>query len=282
MKRREFIQSSAVTAAGLLSLPALANAPRIKGQLGLQLYTLRESIVKAPKEILRKVSEFGYRELETFGYRDGKIYGMPFAEFNKCAEDLGMKVVSGHYGLDQATSDSWEKAISDAKAIGQEYMVVPYLAESDRKTIDDYKKVCDQLNHAGEACARQGIRFGYHNHAFEFDNMGGQKPFDLMLKELDPKYVGIEMDIYWVVRAGADPIKYFERFPGRFEQWHVKDMSKKNPDENADIGTGTIDYKSIFAKAGKAGMKHWYVEQESYPGAPLDSVSASAKYLKTL
>ena len=282
MKRREFIQRSAVTAAAMVSFPGLGNTAKVEGKLGLQLYTLRDSIFQAPKEILRQVSEFGYRELETFGYKDGKIFGMPFGEFNKCAEDLGMKIMSGHYGLDQAAGDSWEAAVSDAKAIDQKYMVVPYLVEGDRQNIDDYKKVCEQLNKAGEACAKQGIRFGYHNHAFEFEDMDGQKPFDLMLKELDPKYVGMEMDIYWVVRAGADPVEYFAKYPGRFEQWHVKDMSKNNPDDNADVGTGSIDYKAIFKEAKKSGMKHWYVEQESYPADPMSSVGASAKYLKSL
>jgi len=282
MNRRAFIQSTALTAAGAFSLPALAGAAKIKGKLGLQLYTLRDTISKDPKGVLKKVSEYGYKELETFAYGDGKIYGMPFSDFGSYVKDLGMEVVSGHYGLDQAKSDGWEKAISDARSIGQKYMVVPYLNEPDRKSIDDYKKVCQQLNKAGEACKKQGIRFGYHNHAFEFDMMENQKPFDLMLQELDPKYVGIEMDIYWVVRAGEDPVQYFDKHPKRFEQWHVKDMDKNNQDRNADIGTGSIDYKALFAKAKQSGMKHWYVEQESYPGEPIESVGASAHFLKTL
>ena len=282
MKRREFIWASAVTAAGVFSMAALANAAKIRGQLGLQLYTLRDSIFKDPKDVLEKVAGFGYEELETFSYRDGKIYGMAFSDFGKFTKDLGMRVVSGHYGLDQAKSNSWEAAVSDAKAIGQEYMIVPYLVDTDRKTISDYKKICEQLNKAGEACRKQGIRFGYHNHAFEFETLEGQRPFDVMLAELDPKYVGIEMDIYWVVRGGADPIQYIANYPKRFEQWHVKDMDKNNQDRNADVGTGSIDYKSLFARANRSGMKHWYVEQESYPGDPMESVGASAKYLKSL
>ena len=282
MKRREFIRSTAVTASGLLALPPLTGAARIRGKLGLQLYTLRDSIFEDPKGILQKVAGYGYKELETFSYRDGKIYGMVFSDFGSFVNDLGMKVVSGHYGLDQAKSDTWEAAISDAKAIGQEYMIVPYLVDTDRKSIDDYKKICEQLNKAGEACNKQGIRFGYHNHAFEFEILEGQKPFDLMLAELDPKYVSMEMDIYWVVRGGADPAQYFDRYPRRFEQWHVKDMDKNNQDRNADVGTGSIDYKQLFVKAKKSGMKHWYVEQESYPGLPMDSVGSSAKFLKTL
>ena len=139
-----------------------------------------------------------------------------------------------------------------------------------------------KLNKAGEVAKNGGIRMGYHNHAFEFDTVDGQIPFDLMMKDLDPKYIGMEMDIFWVVNAGYDPIQYFEKHPGRFEQWHVKDMEKSDKDRNADVGTGSINYKRIFAKAKKSGMKHWYVEQESYPGAPMKSVGASAEYLKKL
>jgi sugar phosphate isomerase/epimerase len=282
MKRRKFIQNAAIAAAGFFSLPAMATTSKVKGRLGLQLYTLRDSIFKDPKGVVQKVAGYGYKELETFSYRDGKIYGMPFSDFGSFVKDLGMKAVSGHYGLDQATGSAWEKAMSDAKAIGQKYMVVPYLDESARKSIDDYKKICEQLNKAGEACNKYGLRFGYHNHAFEFEKIDGQKPFDVMLAELDPKLVGIELDIYWVVRAGEDPLQYFNQYPGRFEQWHVKDMDKTRPEENADIGTGSIDYKSIFAQAKKSGMKHWYVEQESYPAEPMESVARSAQFLKTL
>lgn len=283
MKRREFLQRTAVAAAGALALPtACSNPPSLANSLGLQLYTLRDTIVHDPKGVLQKVASFGYKNLETFDYRDGTIYGMPFAEFGTFTKDLGMRVVSGHYGLDLASSDRWEAAIADAKSIGQRYMVVPYLDESVRASLDDYKRICEQLNRAGEICNQHGIRFGYHNHAFEFDTMDGRKPFDLMLDELDPKLVGIEMDIYWVVRAGEDPIVYLDRYPGRFEQWHVKDMDKNNKDLNADVGTGSIDYKPIFAAAKKSGMTHWYVEQETYPGEPIDSVGASAEFLKAM
>jgi sugar phosphate isomerase/epimerase len=280
MKRREFLKTSAAIA-GLSAISSCSNDSGIRRQLGLQLYTLRDVIQQDPKGVIKKVAEYGYKELETFAYGNGQIYGMPFADFSEYVKDLGMRITSGHYGLEQVTSPSWDAAISDAKSIGQDYMVMPYLVDSDRKSLDDYKKVCEQLNKAGEACKKQGIRFGYHNHAFEFEIMDGQKPFDLMLAELDPDYVGIEMDIYWVIRAGEDPIKYFEKHPGRFEQWHVKDMDKNDRDRNADVGTGSIDYLAIFEHASKSGLKHWYVEQESYRGEPLNSVGASATYLKT-
>jgi sugar phosphate isomerase/epimerase len=280
MKRREFVQTASFAAVGMLSLPSFLAAGKRLKNIGLQLYTLRDTIGKDPKGVLQKVASFGYKELETYSYADGKIFGMDFTEFCTYSNGLGMKVVSGHYGLDKIKGDTWQKAVDDAKKNGQKYMVVPYIDESQRKTIDDYKKICADLNAAGEICNKNGIRFGYHNHAFEFDTVDGQIPFDVMLKELDHKNVGIEMDIFWVVNAGKDPIQYFTQYPGRFEQWHVKDMDKNDRNKNADIGTGSIDYKPIFAKAKLSGMKHWYVEQESYPGDPIDSVAASAKFLK--
>jgi sugar phosphate isomerase/epimerase len=284
MKRREFIQSSAVAAAGMLALPSLVSAAPKKGkdEVGLQIYTLRDTIFKDPKGVLKQVADFGYKKLETFAYKDSSIFGMPFADFGKYIKDLGMKVTSGHYGIDQAKSDAWEKAVTDAKSIGQDYLVVPYLVEGDRKTIDDYKKVCAILNKAGEVAKKNGMKFGYHNHAFEFETLEGQIPYDLMLKELDPKLVDMEMDIFWVVNAGRDPLQYFEKHPGRFTQWHVKDMDKTDKMRNANVGTGTIDWKKIFANAKKSGMKHFYIEQETYPGAPIDSVGESIKYLKTI
>jgi sugar phosphate isomerase/epimerase len=190
--------------------------------------------------------------------------------------------VSGHYGLAQAKSDSWEKAVTDALSIGQKYLVVPYIDEKERKSIDDYKRICESLNKAGEVAKKNGAKFGYHNHAFEFEVVNGQIPYDVMLTALDPAKVSMEMDIYWVVNAGKDPLEYIRKYPGRFEQWHVKDMDKNDRQKNADIGSGSIDWKPIFAKAKQSGMKHFYVEQETYPGAPIDSVAASIQYLKTI
>lgn len=282
MKRRQFLQTSAVAAAGVLAMPGFVQAAKKgKDSIGLQLYSLRDTITTDPKGVLQKVASFGYKKLETFQYRDGSIYGMPFSDFGAYVKDLGMKVVSGHYGLDIVKSDAWEKAVTDAKAIGQEYLVVPWLQEADRKNLDDYKRVCETLNKANEVVKKHGLKFGYHNHAFEFEKMDGQIPFDVMLAELDPK-IGMEMDIYWVVNAGYDPIAYFEKYPGRFDQWHVKDMDKNDRSKNADVGTGSIDWKAIFAKAKKSGMKHFYIEQETYPGAPIDSIENSIKNLKAI
>ena len=256
MKRREFVQTASFAAVGMLSLPSFLAAGKRAKNMGLQLYTLRDTIGKDPKGVLDKVATFGYKELETYGYDSGKIFGLDFNEFCKYVNGLGMKVTSGHYGLDKIKGDTWQRAVDDAIKNDQKYMVVPYIDEGQRKSMDDYKRICDDLNAAGEVCNKNGVRFGYHNHAFEFDTVDGQIPFDYMLKALDAKNVGIEMDIFWVVNAGRDPIKYFTDYPGRFEQWHVKDMDKTDKNKNADIGTGSIDYKPIFKKAKLSGMKH--------------------------
>lgn len=282
MNRREFVQTASFTAVGMLSLPTFLAAGKRKNAIGLQLYTLRDTIPNDPKGVLQKVAGFGYKELEAYSYSNGKIFGMDYTEFNKFVQGLGMTVTSGHYGLDQIKGDTWKRAVEDAKKNGQKFMVLPYIGEEHRKTIDGYKSIIADMNAAGEVCNQFGVRFGYHNHAFEFEAVDGQTPYDLMLKELDPKKVGMEMDIFWVVNAGRDPLKYFQQYPGRFEQWHVKDMDKADRNRNADVGTGSIDWKSIFANAKQSGLRHFYVEQESYPGAPIDSAAASAKYLKTI
>jgi sugar phosphate isomerase/epimerase len=283
MKRREFIQTAAFIAVIALALPSFMNIKKAKSSIGLQLYTLRDVIPADPKGVLKKVAEAGYTKLEAYSYDNGKIFGMDYKEFSKYANGLGMKITSGHYPLALAKDlANWEKAVLDAKAIGQAYMVVPYINAPERTTIEDYKNICAALNKAGEICNKHGIRLNYHNHDFEFTKLEDQIPYDVMLKELDPKKVGMEMDIYWVVYAGMDPLAYFEKYPGRFEQWHIKDMDKDDRKKNADVGTGSIDFKPIFEKATQSGMKNFYVEQESYKGTSLECIKPSADNLKKM
>ena len=283
MKRREFIHTSMAAAAGS-SLPSFMLPPKRK--IGLQLYSLRDVINADAKVILKKLADYGYKELEAYSYDGGKIFGMKYKEFTDFAKTLGMRVTSGHYAFGKSEStkaiqgsvmNGWEKAVSDAKESGQEFMVVPYLNTDER---NDYKGVCESLNKAGEVCNRYGIRLNYHNHEFEFEQFEGQVAYHVMLKELDPKLVGMEMDLYWMYVAEQNPLEYFAKYPGRFEQWHVKDMDKTDPKKQVDVGTGRIDFKSIFAKASLAGLKHFYIEQEQYPSSSLESIKNSIINLK--
>jgi len=279
MKRRTFIQSSALALAGTSLAPsAWAAGSKYKNKVGLQLYSLRDVINKDPKGVLKSVADFDYKELETYGHKEGKLFGMPYKEYGEYVKSLGMKTVSGHYGMDLVTGN-WEQSCIEAKELGQQYVVVPWLNETYYKTIDDLKKTCATINKAAEVAKKVGIQLGYHNHAFEFKQVDGQMIYDVMLKEFDPKLVSLEMDIFWVVNANQDPIAMIEKNPGRYEQWHVKDMNKDDRNKNADVGTGTIDFKRIFSLAKKSGMKHFYIEQESYPGSSSDSVKSSIKNL---
>lgn len=288
MKRRTFLTNSAMAAAGAAVLSNFSCAEKTMStaagaparEVGLQLYTLRDVINTDVKGIVKNLADWGYKKFETYGYNNGQLFGMPSKEFAAYCNSLGVKITSGHYGID-VVRGNWEQAVADAKEAGQDYMVLPWVAPPDRNA-DGYKRIIEDVNKAAEVTKKYGIRMGYHNHDFEFEQVGSQTAWDLLLAGLDPKLVSIEMDIYWVVRAGHDPVKYFEKYPGRFEQWHVKDMSKTDPGKNADVGTGSIDFKALFAKAKAAGLKHYYVEQETYPTDPLTSTKNSVEYMKTI
>lgn len=235
--------------------------------------------------VLKRIAEVGYTEIESYNYEDGKIFNRPFSDFIKASTDVGLKIVSGHYKTGYNSSvpgnlrNDWERAVADAKKAGQQYMVIPSISREERSSSDQLKEVCELMNRGGELCKQYGIRMGYHNHDFEFQKLDGQLIYDMMLAELDPALVCMELDIYWIIRAGYSPRDYFNRYPGRFELWHVKDMNKDDPQKNADIGTGLIDFKEIFKLADLSGMKHFFVEQETYEVSPQVSIENSMRYL---
>jgi len=290
MKRRNFIQYSSIAVVGMLLPSMMSCVPtrRRAKSIGLQLYSLRDVIKKDVEGTLKQVAAIGYKTIETYSYGDEKIFDIAFSDFVKMTNDLGLKIVSGHYstGFNSEKKgnlrNDWEKAVSDAKSAGQEYVVVPYLDKDERKTIDDYKKVCELMNKGAEVCKQYDIRMGYHNHEFEFEKIDDQVPYDVMLAELDPNLVAMELDLYWAVYAGVKPLDYFTKYPSRFELWHVKDMDKADRELNADVGTGTIDFVELFKHADHAGMKHYFIEQEDYPVSPAESIKKSFENLNKM
>lgn len=284
MQRRKFIQQAGLlSAVSVLSPPSLFAAPTPL-KAGLQLYTLREYIGKDVPGVLAKVAKAGYREVETYGYRqDGGFWGLTAPQFKAALAASGLTTSSGHYDLDSFLRTGDQPAltayIEAAKACGQTYVVVPYLNENLRATADAFKGVAEKLNQAGALCQAAGLRLGYHNHDFEFKPLGGTTLYDVLLRETDPKLVDFEMDIYWVVRAGQDPVKLIEAHPGRFPLWHVKDMDKAKPDLNTEIGAGSIDFPKIAAHAKAAGLTHLFMEQENFGMDAYQSIAQSAAYL---
>jgi sugar phosphate isomerase/epimerase len=276
--RRDFIKSSAIMAAAAMVYPSVAFSPA-KKTIGLQLYTVRDKIQQDLKSTLEKVAKIGYTSLEAAGYNatDGTFYGMTPKAFVKLLSDLGMKLNSSHTTFEPDTA---EKVIGDAVAAGVKYIVYPFLPEQFRTNLDGWKATAEKFNKLGEIAKRNGIRFGYHNHAFEFDKMEDQIPYDLLLSQTDPSLVTFEMDLYWVTKGGYNPIDYFKKYPGRFELWHVKDMVKTDDMFFAPVGSGRIDFAAIFAQKETAGMKYAFVEQDSFKNMDaFESIEKSYNYL---
>ncbi|RUT71635.1 sugar phosphate isomerase/epimerase [Flavobacterium cupreum] len=282
--RRTFIINSSLAAAAVLAMPSFAFAMN-KKEIGLQLYTLREELPKDIKATLAKVSSAGFTTVETYGFsiRD-QFWGVSAAEFKAILDANDLKAVSGHYGigsfLDDGDTTELKAAIAASKTLESAYLTIPWVDPPFRKNSDDYKKIAGRLNEAGKMCREAGLKLAYHNHDFEFESHNGVTGYEILLKETDKDLVHFEMDLYWVVRSGKDPLQLFRENPGRFTMWHVKDMDKLNPALNTGVGSGSIDFKSIFKEAKRAGMKYFFVEQENnFAGNSFDSIKKSCDFI---
>ena len=286
MQRRMFIKQSGLAVAATALLPNLFYGCNKDYPLGLQLYSLRETIGDNVRGTIEKVAEVGFNEVETYGYSpENQFWGFSVEEFKEIIHSNGMTTPSGHYSLDpylsqDGTEYDFQTALEVAQGLDQKYLIIPHISAGLRTSIDDYKRIAEKLNQAGEMCQEVGLQLAYHNHAFEFDDYNGQNGLEVFLENTDEDLVDFELDLYWVVRAGKDPVALFEKYPGRFPLWHVKDMSKANNEKNTEIGSGTIDYEKIFEKAGIAGAQHFIVEQENFELDPYQSLSQSYKYIK--
>lgn len=285
VSRRHFVKTSALITAGALIAPKLFAAD--KKYIGLQLYTIRNAMQADPAAALAKVAGIGFNSVEGATYSGSeKFYGMDAAAFSGLLKQNGLEMLSGHYALGEEKSNpgsiltGWEKAVEEAKKVGLKYMTCAYLMPNERGNLDHYKKLAADFNKAGELCAKAGIQFCYHNHDFEFIQEDGKYPYETLLANTDKKLVKMEMDIYWVAKAKQDPIALFNEHPGRFPLWHVKDMDSTPKAAFTEVGNGVIDFKKIFAQADKAGMKYFFVEQDSTPGDPFDSITKSFNYVK--
>jgi len=169
--------------------------------------------------------------------------------------------------------------VAAAATVGHRYLVAPAIPPAERATLDAYQSLADRFNRLGERAKAAGLTFGYHNHDFEFAPLDGRIPYDILVEETDPALVVFELDLFWATKAGREPRAYFRDHPGRFHLVHVKDMAGDGA--MVDVGAGTIDFASLFALAGQAGIRHFIVEHDS-PGAPFDSIAASYRYLRDL
>ena len=285
MKRRDFIRTigaATISVAAFGDLHAAESASAKLPGIGLiPSNTGGEWFKNDTKTALRLISEWGYKELE-FGGDMG--LGLSVPELKKYLKTLGLKPLIGTISMDSLKKGP-EVITTDIKKcldLGQEYIACywPWTAEGNNNKLDDWKKVADYLNKGGEICKKEGIKLIYHNHDIEFKLTEGHMPFDLLMKELDPKTVGIELDLYWITKGGQSAVEYIKKYPGRYPVYHVKDMNPSNSDF-ACVGSGNIDFAEIFRLNKTAGVKHFIVEHDN-PQDPKDCVQSSAKYLLNL
>ncbi|NLA15360.1 MAG: sugar phosphate isomerase/epimerase [Bacteroidales bacterium] len=271
----------AIAAVSLLVFVSCAEKP-VQKEIGLQLYSIRAEIGADLETALHAVSEAGYTFVEMAGYHpvEGTFYGMPGADFTQLCHTVGLDVLSSHINGPDPNSTPWEtcmewwdKAIEDHVEAGVSYIVQPSLWKSAYESLEGLLRYCELFNAVGEKCNGAGIRFGYHNHDREFTTFYEEVPlYDHMLMNTDPEKVFFQIDVFWSQVGGAPAVEYFEKYPGRFELWHVKD--------DKEIGaSGEIDFKAIYELASTAGLRYAIVEQEAFDMEPFESIKASYDFL---
>lgn len=258
MKRRTLLKSS-VALAATPWLAACGRSPDTETsnrleRIGIQLYTVRDRMAEDVPGTLGAIAEIGYDEVEFAGYFDHTP-----AQVRGYLDDLGLVSPSAHVSLDDIRT-SPAQLIETAHILGNQYIALGWLAPEERQTLDQYRAHIDLVAGFAEQCGAAGLQFAWHNHDFEFIELEGQRPMDMILARTDPELLQVELDLYWVAKAEVDPFGYFEQHPGRFPMCHVKDMAADT--SMADVGDGTIDFAAIFAASELAGFKHYYVERD--------------------
>ena len=278
--RRSFLRNTALASLALgtsFNKELFAMAQK-KNKFGIQLWTVKEALAKDPLGVLKHLSNCGYKQIESFEGANGMFWGMKNTEFKKQLGDMEMNMIASHCDINK----DFERKAAEASEIGMKYLICPHIGA--QKSMDDYKRFADQFNKCGEIANKNGIRFAYHNHDYSFKAMAGGMPQDVMMNATDANLVDFEMDIYWVVAAGADPIAYLKKYPNRFKLCHVKDLIKTpTGHESCILGKGTIDFKNILYVGAQNGLKFHIIEQEAYTGTTeLDCAKENAIVLNNL
>lgn len=247
-------------------------------RIGVQLYTVRDLLQQDFEGTLTQVARAGFKELEFAGY-----YGKSPEQVRELLDRLDVSAPSTHIGIDLLRQDLAGQ-LRAARTIGHQYVVVPYLVENQRPTdVAGWQRLAAELNRFGAAAREQGLRLAYHNHDFELTALpGGRTGLDVLLAETDPELVDFELDLYWTVFAGHDPLRLFAQYPGRFPLWHVKDMNAAR--QMVPVGQGTIPFAAIFARASQAGMRHFFVEHDNAAQTvgSLASIQAGYQHLRRM
>ena len=284
--RRDFIQKLGLFTGAALVIPEIACSTKSASKMtqggsldkfGIQLYTLRDEMPKDPKGVMSQVAKLGYKQLEGYEGAQGIFWGMKPKELKTFLSDNDTRMISTHCNI----KENFKEKVDQAAEAGLDYLICPYIGP--QKSMEDWKMVTDLFNQCGKACKEGGIKFAYHNHEYSFKAFAGMIPHDFIMTNTDPEYVDHEMDIYWVVTGGADPIDFLTRYPNRFRLCHVKDriVGATEREASCDLGTGSIDFKKILTVAREKGMQYYILEQERYDNStPMKSAAFDAEYLR--
>ena len=277
--RRNFLATLGVAALGVVSRDANAAAAVVARRrrierVGLQLYSVRDLMKADMPGTIARVAEIGYKEVEFAGY-----FGRTPHEVHELLEKYHLSSPSTHVPYD--SFQNWQKVLDDSKVIGHKWVTLPWIPQEKRTTVADWKAIAAQFNQVGAQARKSGLRFAYHNHDFELKAIDGVRPLDILLGETDPKFVDFEMDIYWVIFGGGDPLDYFTRYPHRFALAHIKDSAGPPDNKMVDVGQGKIDFRTILAQSDKAGFQHYFVEHDQ-PADPIATIRNSYNYLNAL
>jgi len=282
MDRRRFLQSSTAVAAAGLVFPRLAGAstnPRASAtrppldRIGLQLYTVRALMSESVDRTLETVAAIGYTEVEFAG-----LFDRTPAQVRETLDRVGMTAPATHHGID-VFRNGFDEAAGTATTLGHRYLVLPSLPRDALASLDAVRRVAEEMNTFGERCRAAGLRFAFHNHAAELQMTGGEVPLLVFLEHTDSDLVTFEVDLFWMIHGGGDPLQYFDAHPGRFELCHVKDRTRDG--DMVDVGDGVIDFGAILARAEQAGLRHYFVEHDT-PDDAARSVASSFDHLAAL
>ncbi len=284
ISRRSLLARLAAVTAGITTLPALVRALEAnetsnatamrtaRPPIGLQLYTVRALMAQDMGGTLAALAAAGVREVEFAGYFDRAPSAV-----RALLDRHALTAPAAHVPL-PATPDGWAPVFDAAEALGHRWLVIPWVGNEVRASLDGWRRLADALNEAGRLAAPRGLRVGYHNHDFEFVVTEGQVPFDVLADRLDPTLVDLELDLYWAVKAGRELRTMIAARPGRFPLWHLKDAGPAPARAMVDVGAGTIDFRALFALGAQAGLRHAFIEHDE-PSDPMASVQASAAAL---
>jgi len=277
--RRTFLSNLALTAFA-------ARSPRLLGglvtprpakldRIGMELYTVRSLTAKDLAGALAQLAKIGYKEVEFAGYQ-----GHSGSAVRAMLDQNGLTAPSAHIDIVKIETDA-DATFADAKTVGHRWITVPSLPRGPRDTVDDWKQIAVRFNAAAKKVNDAGFKFAFHNHNDVFRKAGDELPIDILMRETDPSLVSYQMDVYWVVNGGGNPVDLLQRYPGRFTMLHLKDSKGAPAHKMADVGAGTIDFKAILARAKAAGLENYFVERDD-PSDPMGSAATSFSYLSHL